>query len=538
MSAGHCIATLTPLAPNTTALPDAVLFESRGAVLVIGDDAGIALVVEEVAKHHRTTVFAPGIDEVRFSTRVTAVGTRVAVLQGRFGAFRGQVRGPEGMKDIGAASPNRDGLFDLVLDLGRQPVVALDVAPLGYFAPGPDPVARADAIQVLQTLIGSFTKPRYFHYQAELCAHGASGLTGCTRCLDVCSAAAITSAGHEIRVDPYLCQGCASCTLACPTGALSFMLPTRDALRRRLAEALRSHPPQPVLVVHGKGQAEALQSATGVDELLAMVVDPLPAFGEEQWLDAFALGATAVALVDDAALAPASRALIGTRVAQTRVLLQSLGIAPRRLGFMPVEELATWHSGLPGRAAARPSDVAEASVPVHAAAALPPSQPTKRLTLLDTITRLGADAAAGAPTDLPAGACFGEVVVDRKRCTLCFACANLCPTGALSSDDGGTLRLRFAEDACVQCGLCERGCPEKAVSLRPRFRPQASVRGATRVLNEDALLACTTCGTPFISRKLLASSFERLKDHPVLAQGGRERLMTCPACRQIASLQT
>jgi len=47
VSAGRCIATLTPLAPNTTALPDAVLFESRGAVLVIGDDAGIAPVVED-----------------------------------------------------------------------------------------------------------------------------------------------------------------------------------------------------------------------------------------------------------------------------------------------------------------------------------------------------------------------------------------------------------------------------------------------------------------------------------------------------------
>jgi hypothetical protein len=59
-----------------------------------------------------------------------------------------------------------------------------------------------------------------------------------------------------------------------------------------------------------------------------------------------------------------------------------------------------------------------------------------------------------------------------------------------------------------------------------------------RVLNEDELLACTTCGKPFISARLLASSFERIKDHPVLAQGGRARLMTCPSCRQAALLQT
>jgi hypothetical protein len=67
---------------------------------------------------------------------------------------------------------------------------------------------------------------------------------------------------------------------------------------------------------------------------------------------------------------------------------------------------------------------------------------------------------------------------------------------------------------------------------------QSSLRGATRVLNEDSLLACTACRTPFISAKLLASSFERIEGHPVLAEGGRERLMTCPTCQQAALLQT
>jgi len=535
VSAGRCIATLTALAPNTTAPPDAVRFESRGAVLVIGDDAGIAEAVAAVAQHHRTAAFAPGIDSVRFGSRVTAVGTRVAALHGRFGAFRGEVRGPDGMKAIGAASPNRDGLFDLVLDLGRQPLVAAEVAPLGYFAPGPDAAARAAAIGTMRTLVGSFTKPRYFNYQAELCAHGASGLKGCTRCLDVCSTTAITSAGSQIRVDPYLCQGCATCTLACPTGALSFKMPTREVLHRRLAETLRrpSAPPRPVLVVHGQAQAEVVHGAAATRDVLTLAAEPLPAFGEESWLEAFALGAHALVLLDDERLAPASRALIGESIAQARTLLQSLGVPAHRLGFVPVDALASWLDDL-----ARSTD-APAGDESGARTAAAPQAPaaTKRLALLGAFGRLGSGDAAAAPVELTAGACLGEVLVDRKRCTLCFACVNLCPTGALSSDEGGTPRLSFAEDACVQCGLCERGCPEKAVTLHPRFTPQAGARGTTRVLNEDELLACTTCGTPFISRKLLASSFERIKDHPVLAKGGRERLMTCPACRQISLLQ-
>ena len=536
MSAERCIASLTPLAPHTTAAPDAVLFESRGAVLILGDDAGVGDAVNAVAQHHRTAVFAPGIDALHFGSRVTAIGTRVAALHGRLGAFRGDVRGPDGMKDIGAASPNRDGLFDLVLDLGRQPLIAAAVAPLGYFAPGADAAARRGAIDALRTLVGSFTKPRYFQYRAEWCAHGASGVKGCTRCLDVCSTSAITSAGNQIRVDPYLCQGCATCALACPTGALSFRQPSSESLRQQLAEALSRSvaPAASLLVVHGSAQAESVQLAVGARPMLTMAIDPLPSFGEELWLEAFALGAQGVALLDDEHLPPAPRELVYARVAQARLQLQALGIPGRRLGFVAVDALAAWLDEQVRSPMAQAGDASGARP-----AAVPQTRPsTKRLAQLAALARLGQGAAAVSSVELRAGACFGEVRVDRKRCTMCFACTNLCPTGALTSDEGGTPRLRFAEDACVQCGLCEKGCPERAITLHARFRPQASLRGATRVLNEDELLACTTCGTPFISRKLLASSFERIKDHPVLAQGGRERLMTCPACRQSALLHT
>jgi ferredoxin len=531
VSAARCIASLTPVAPDDTAPPDAVLFESRGAVLVLGDDADIEDAVNAVARHHRTAVFAPGIDALRFGPRVTAVGTRVSALHGRLAAFRGEVRGPAGMKDIGAASPNRDGLFDLVLDLGRQPLIAAAVAPLGYFAPGPDAEARVAAIDALRKLVGTLAKPRYFEYQAAWCVHGASAVKGCARCLDVCSTGAITSAGSQVRVDPHLCQGCATCALACPTGALSFRQPTRESLRQQLAEALgrRVTSTPALLVVHAAAQADAVQRAVDARPVLTLAVDPLPAFGEELWLEAFALGAQGVVLLDDESLAPASRELVAARVAQARLQLQAFGLPAHRLGFMGVGTLAGW---LDVQARGPGFTLPESAAAAQARPA------TKRLAQLATLARLGQGAGAVASVELPAGACFGEVRVDRRRCTLCFACANLCPTAALSSEEGGTPRLRFAEDACVQCGLCERGCPENAITLHPRFRPQADLRGATRVLNEDELLACTSCGTPFISRKLLASSFERIKGHPVLAQGGRERLMTCPACRQSALLQT
>ena len=52
--------------------------------------------------------------------------------------------------------------------------------------------------------------------------------------------------------------------------------------------------------------------------------------------------------------------------------------------------------------------------------------------------------------------------MDREACTLCMACASVCPAGAINA--GGELpRLDFIELNCVQCGLCESACPEDAI---------------------------------------------------------------------------
>ena len=67
-------------------------------------------------------------------------------------------------------------------------------------------------------------------------------------------------------------------------------------------------------------------------------------------------------------------------------------------------------------------------------------------------------AVAPTPVDvvpLPEGAPFGAVEVNVEGCTLCLSCVSACPTGALS-DDPERPMLRFAEDACVQCGLCKQ----------------------------------------------------------------------------------
>ena len=529
MTALNCLGALTPLASDASVSPDQVLFESRGVVLVLGDEASVGLVAQTIARHHRTVVFAPGVDAQTLGSRVTAVGRRVTAVRGHLGAFQAEVRSASGVSDIGAASPNPSRFFDLVLDLSRQPLLAASVAPLGYFAPGADESARAAAIGSMRALVGRFTKPRYFQYQPGLCTHGASGLRGCTRCLDVCSAQAIVSAGTTVRVDPYLCQGCATCALACPTGALSFKFPSREALVDRLQQTLQSGPDRATLIVHAGALGVTEMQAVVKAGALSLLVNPLPAFGEELWLRALALGVGVLILVDDGTLSERARSTMTSQLVQVRTMLPALGIARESLLWMTRGELTQ-------RLEAQNVLSKRESASLVAASILAPTVASagrsKRRSLLDSVLELRTTDGTAPIGDMPSDASFGEVRVNPQRCTLCFACTQLCPTGALVANNAKMQQLVFRESACVQCGLCVQGCPEKAMKLHARFAPSALDESTTRVLYQDEQMVCKSCGTPFISRRLLASSLERLKGHPVLAKGGRESLMTCPSCRQ------
>jgi ferredoxin len=239
------------------------------------------------------------------------------------------------------------------------------------------------------------------------------------------------------------------------------------------------------------------------------------------WFAALAQGAAGVVLVADESTQHVGD-LIAERVAIAQDILAAVGARPERI------TLAT-----PGDIA---SKVAAAAVPSDARVSTPNPRATKRALLLAAIDTSASGPDAG-PRSLGAGAPFGKVVIDRAKCTLCHACVNLCPTSALVATTEPRPGLSFIEANCVQCGLCEAGCPEKAITLRPRFVGDATARSAARLLHEDELARCTSCNTPFMSARLLASSLARMQDFPGLTStGGVERLKMCPACRQRESL--
>jgi ferredoxin len=55
------------------------------------------------------------------------------------------------------------------------------------------------------------------------------------------------------------------------------------------------------------------------------------------------------------------------------------------------------------------------------------------------------------------------IQLDRDSCFDCGACLSLCPSGALSQTEDGSVEIN--EDKCVYCELCVPSCPVKALRL-------------------------------------------------------------------------
>jgi ferredoxin len=440
--------------------------------------------------------------------------------------------GATGAIDFDRRDVARAEQFDLVLDLQRTPWLRMHQPPQGYFAPGADPVAQAQAVAELARMVGEFEKPKYFVYRGAICAHSRSRKAGCRRCIDVCSTGAIAPDGDGVKVEPHLCMGCGGCATVCPSGAMAYAYPSVPDLGARVRTLLATYAKaggrDACLLLHAEDGRDAIAALARHGRGLPARVIPLEvhhvaSVGVEVWLGALAHGAAQVAVLATGAEAASYREAIEAQMRVGDAIAEGLGYQGAHFRVFDAADPAAleaaiwaWPPALAVRAAATFAFAAD-----------------KRTTAALAIEHLARHAPVPRKEiPLPAGAPFGSIAVNPETCTMCLACVGACPVGALA-DGQDKPQLRFAESKCVQCGLCAATCPEGAVSLVARLSLAPEAR-ELRLLHEATMVGCIVCGKPLGSDKLVAGMLARLAGHSMFAApGALDRLRMCADCRVI-----
>jgi ferredoxin len=520
---------------------------SDGVILIYGRDEQ-AIEAGNLLKDHLDVTVLIRPPAAVAPPRVTdfpVVSGLIRAAKGHLGAFELTVDSyaqpapsSRGMLSFGA---RRDGAIshcDVVLDMsGGAPLFTASDLRDGYLRADPgDGASVLKAVLKARDLVGGFDKPRYVAFTEDLCVHSRSKIVGCTRCLDLCPTGAITPAGDHVAIDAHICAGCGQCAAVCPTGAAGYALPPADALMRKLRVLLTVYrdaggEAPPVALVHDDAHGAPLIDALArfgdglPANVLPLAVNEVTQVGLEAIAAAFAYGATAMRFLTRAKPRHDTTGLART-LALAEPILAGLGFGAGRVATIETDDPDALGEALRAIEHREGTPRPASFLPVG------PKRDVMRLALREL------QRAAPAPVDviaLPAGAPFGAVEIHVEGCTLCLACVSACPTGALG-DNPERPMLRFAEDACVQCGLCKATCPEKVITLRPQLDFRAATASA-RVLKEEEPFHCIRCNKPFGVKSTIERVAAKLEGKHWMFQNSAQRLAVikmCDDCRVAA----
>jgi ferredoxin len=523
-----------------------VSFESNGVALIYGRDEKAIEAAELLADHLDITVLITRPDNLMPPSVVNfpIVRGTITSAKGYLGAFElvvddfaAALPSSRGAMQFGVARNGAVSQCDLILDLsGGAPLFPASDLRDGYLRADPgDPAAVLRAVLKARDLTGTFDKPRYINFTDELCAHSRSKIVGCNRCLDLCPTGAIAPAGDHVAIDPHICAGCGQCAAVCPTGAAAYAMPPSDTLMRKLRAMMTAYRDagggNAIVLLHDEAHGTPLIDALARHgdglpaHVLPLAVNEITQVGLEAIAAAFAYGAVGLRFLLRGKARHDTSGLRRT-IALAEPILNGLGFGGTRTTAIETDDPFALGEMLgaiePAAGSSRPATFR----PVGG------KRDVMRLALREL------HQSAPSPVDviaLPAGAPFGTVELNVEGCTLCLSCVSACPTGALS-DDLERPMLRFAEDACVQCGLCKATCPEKVITLKPQIDFRAAT-ASSRVLKEEEPFHCVSCGKPFGVKSSIERVAAKLEGKHWMYQNSAKRLdviKMCADCRVTA----
>lgn len=533
--------------------------EAGDRVVVVGDAETASVLADDAD----VTLVADGrefADADVDLTDVTVERGRVDWVDGSYGEFTVRLearvtddcidcmdcvrQGPDGMVtsrpvDISPGAPDGEWTDCCPTDAIEMDGVARTIETDQIVYPGSDRRARggrvgyyttADAATVaaVESLLGGVEKPQFLDIEMDVCASGASSQQGCTECVDACPHGAVgRPAVDEVEFDPVACQDCGACTSACPTGAVQLREPSNERLAREVEALLDEENDDgwwpfsrgnggidtPVVAFTCSERAAdrlreyGRRAARGADvsypPVLPVQVNCTDTVGEGHLLHALAAGADGVAVVGcgESCLhsGPEPKAELVERVNQAT---RDLGLGERVGFFAPGPAPAEFCADLD----AFVSTLDSSPVPTgehEATGEVDADRPNPSFDthgwVLESVRALLAH--VDPERDLVRGlSSFGRMDVS-DACNFTPTCSNLCPTDAIRQVDND---LQFNHEQCVNCGLCEEGCPESAITMNEgldiSLLPENNDGEAWATVHEGEMLNCIRCDKPFTSK--------------------------------------
>jgi len=523
-----------------------VTLSSEGVILIYGRDEVAVEAGELLADHLDVTVMITRPAQIAppATTPFPIVRGTIRNAKGYLGAFELTVddyAAPRpSSRDALVFEASRHGLTsrcDIVLDLsGGRPLFPAHDLRDGYLRADPrDPAAMLRAVLKARDLVGSFDKPKYVNFTADICVHSRSRLTGCHRCLDLCPTGAITPDGDHVRINAEVCAGCGQCAAACPTGAATYALPPADALLHKLRAMLLTYREaggsNAIVVFHDHPHGSALIDALARHgdglpaNVLPLAINEVTQVGLEAVVASFAYGAAGIRFLLRAKPLHDVYGLFQT-VAMADAIVSRLGFSGQRVSIIETDD---------------PNVLGEALRAIEPMTAVERPATFKTIGKRRDLLRFALHElhrVAPAPADviaLPESAPLGAISVNVDGCTLCLACVSACPTGALRDDPERPV-LKFVEDACVQCGLCQSTCPENVITLKPQIDFRAA-RAPALIIKEEEPALCVRCDKPFGVKSTIDKIAAKLEGQHWMYPAGDRRMdvvRMCADCRVIA----
>jgi ferredoxin len=379
-------------------------------------------------------------------------------------------------------------------------------------------------------MIGQFEKPIYVKFDENLCAHSRNGITGCTKCLDVCPAGAIQTSGDIISVDPGICGGCGFCGSVCPSGAIQTDYPSLDIILGSLSKLnydfIKAGGSNPALILFdgefGKEMINLISRyGNGLPaNLIPYEMHSVGRVGHDLLVSSIALGYKKIFILVD----PKNNEefnFLPKQIEISNSLLSGVGNNNNN-SISIIEE----------------NDPELVEKKIYDRSKYTKIKPSLFIPLGAPrgILRAGVQGLSKSNNNkndiiqLPEGSPYGKVDVNLDTCTICLSCVSACPAGALQ-DNPDAPQLLFREDACLQCGICVATCPENAISLIPQFNLNDEAMSAGIII-EDQPFDCVECGKTFGTTKSIEKIIDKLSSHAMFQEEGKtEILKMCEDCR-------